>query len=130
MFRLEIQTPLKTLFSSDVDYLQAEGTDGFFGVLSNHAPMVATLRFGVLKAQEAGGQEKQFCVGDGLFEVNENKAVILVNTAEESAEIDVQRAQAAKDRAEKRLAEKKEDLDIVRAQGALSRAMARLKVAG
>ncbi|MEW6200335.1 MAG: ATP synthase delta/epsilon chain alpha-helix domain-containing protein, partial [bacterium] len=100
-----------------------------FGVLPDHAPMVAALGFGFLTVRVPGEGEQLYCTGDGLFEVDGNRAYVLVNTVEFCDEIDVERAEAAKGRAEKRLKENPENLDIERARAALFRSITRLKIA-
>jgi len=129
-FHLEIQTPQKKFYSDEVGYLQASGTDGLFGVLADHAPMVAALGFGVLLVRMPGGEEKFFCTGEGLFEVEQNRAYVLVDTVEFCEDVDAARAEAARDRAEKRLKEHPENLDVERARAALFRALTRLRIAG
>ncbi|MEW5946095.1 MAG: ATP synthase F1 subunit epsilon [bacterium] len=130
MFTLSVITPLKKTFEGEVEYLQALGTDGLFGVLSHHAPIIAALKFGSLRVRLPDGKETVFCVGDGLFEMFANHAHVMVNTAEAAGEIDVARAEAARDRAGKRLSEKSPDTDLDRARAALYRALTRLQVAG
>ena len=121
-------TPMKSAFKGEVTSLIATGADGQFGVLIDHAPMLAALDFGPLFIRMADGQSRWFCVSDGFFEILRNKASLLVETCETKDEIDMKRAQAAKERAQKRLAER-EGVDIDRATAALRRALVRLKTA-
>ena len=119
---------MKSAFQGEVTSLIATGADGQFGVLVDHAPMLAALDFGPLFIKTADGQARWFCVSDGFFEILHNKASLLVETCESKEEIDVKRAQAAKERAVKRLSER-EGVDIERATVALKRALIRLKTA-
>ena len=127
---LEILSPLKQLYKGEVESMIGQAPDGLFGVLYNHAPMLAALEFGSFIIREAGGKERVFITSEGFFEITANKAAVLVDTAEARRDIDVQRAEEAKTRAEKRLAEKnKQEVDISRAEAALQRALIRLRVA-
>ena len=128
-YKLEILTPLKKVYEGEVEHLVANGVDGLFGVLFNHAPMLSGLSFGPLYLRMSGGQQKEFVVSDGFFEVKNNVASLLVDTAESKEDIDIQRAKEAKERAEKRLQERGKDTDVDRAHAALVRAITRLKVA-
>jgi len=121
-------TPMKSAFKGDVRTLIARGTDGYFGVLANHAPMLAALDFGPLHVRTAEGADKWFAVSNGFFEVRGNKAALLVETCEAKEDIDVERARKAKERAEERL-RKRESIDIKRAEAALLRAITRLSIA-
>ena len=129
IIQLEIMTPLKNVYQGEIESLIGTATDGLFGVLINHAPMLAALGFGMFTIREGAGKERVFITSDGFFEINNNKAAVLVDTAEDSKEIDVERARAARDRAEKRL-KKQENVDMARAEAALHRALTRLKAAG
>jgi len=124
-FELEILTPLKSVFKGQVEYVMATGADGLFGVLINHAPMLSGLGFGPMKIR-SGGQDSWFVLSDGFFEIRKNVATLLVDTAEAKENIDVKRAEAAKDRAMKRLHERQDNLDVDRARAALHRALTRL----
>jgi len=127
--RLEIVTPERVVFSEDVDFILAPGSEGYLGVLANHAPLITGLEIGELKAKQ-GNQEIRLAVSGGFFEVKNNKAVVLAEAAEKPDEIDVERARKAKERAEQRLAAKTADVDLARAEAALKRALVRLKISG
>ena len=128
---LEIMTQLKRLYKGEVTSLIGTATDGLFGVLYNHAPMLAALGFGTLTLREASGEgEKVFVTSDGFFEINHNRAAVLVDTAEAGDKIDVARAEDAKHRAEERLKRRNEkSVDTARAEAALHRAIMRIKTA-
>ncbi|MFA6448633.1 MAG: F0F1 ATP synthase subunit epsilon [bacterium] len=127
-FTLEIMTPMKSVFKGEITSLIANGADGQFGVLIDHAPMLAALDFGPLFVKTTDGQSKWFVVSSGFFEILHNKASLLVETCEAKEDIDMNRAKAAKERAEQRL-NQHDGIDILRAQMALQRALMRLKTA-
>ncbi len=129
--KLEVVTPKGAVVSQEVDIVTAPGYGGEFGVLANHAPFLSTIKTGVL-TYKTGTQEETLMVSGGFCEVSNNKLTFLVESAERGADIDVERAMRAKERAEKRLAEaqaQKEKFDRTRAEAALQRALSRLRVA-
>jgi F-type H+-transporting ATPase subunit epsilon len=128
-FKLEIVTPKKIVFSGDVISFSAPGVVGGFQVLKSHAPLLSNIAVGEVKFVDSSGQESRFATSGGFVEVHENKVMMLAETAERSDEIDVARAEAARERARKRLAEKRAEIDLDRARLALFRALNRLKVA-
>ncbi|GAB4388786.1 MAG: F0F1 ATP synthase subunit epsilon [Thermodesulfovibrionales bacterium] len=125
--RLEIVTPHGLVFSDDVEEVTAAGAEGEFGVLPGHAPFVTTLKIGIL-ACKAGGQTRYFFVNWGYAEVGPDKVLVLADSAEKAEDIDVERAKAAKARAEE-LLRKGENVDFTRAESALERSLSRLQVA-
>ena len=124
--RLEIVTPEKKVFTGDVRFVVVPGVVGELGFLPNHAPLMSALKIGVAKIQQEGKTLK-VAINGGFVEVRGNKVTILADTAEREDEIDRERAEAAKERAEKRINEKTTDLDFKRAEMALQRALNRLK---
>ena len=129
--KLEVVTPKGAVVSQEVDIVTAPGYGGEFGVLANHAPFLSTIKTGLL-TYKTGAQEETLMVSGGFCEVSNNKLTFLVESAERGADIDVERAMRAKERAERRLAEaqaQKEKFDRTRAEAALQRALSRLKVA-
>lgn len=124
--RLEVVTPERLVFSEDIESLVAPGALGYLGVLPNHAPLVTGLDIGVVSFKQ-GGKTRKMAVSGGFMEVVDNKAVVLAATAELDQAIDMTRAEAAKERAEKRLSERHPDLDVLRAELALKRAISRIK---
>jgi len=129
---LEVVTPTKLVVSDQVDLCTVPGTEGSFGVMANHAPILSTLTIGEMHYDKDGNVVK-VAVSGGFVEVSSNRMTVLAEAAEISEEIDVDRALKAKERAEKRLQEAlsgREDIDIARAKAALARALTRLKVAG
>ena len=128
-FTLEIVTPKKVVFRGDVTSFSAPGVVGNFQVLRSHAPLLSATTVGLVKVVDAAGKETSYATSGGFVEVNDNKVVMLAETAERADEIDVQRAEAARDRAKERLGGKRSEIDVERARLALHRAMNRLKVA-
>jgi F-type H+-transporting ATPase subunit epsilon len=128
-FQLEIVTPRKITFRGLVTSFSAPGVVGGFQVLHSHAPLLSNIAIGEVKVVDAEGKEFRYATSGGFVEVRDNKVVMLAETAERADEIDISRARAARDRAQKRLAEKKVETDLDRARLALQRALNRLKVA-
>lgn len=128
-FMVEVVTPEKILYQDEVQFLVAPGAEGELGVMRNHAPLVAALSIGVLRYRDNTGQPKKMAVSGGFMEVIDNVARILAETAENGESVDVMRAKAARERAERRLQARDENLNLARAEMALKRAIARLKAA-
>jgi len=125
---LEIVTPERIVYSEQVDMVVVRGVEGELGILPNHIPLVTPLKIAPAKIKQ-GGREKLVAVNGGFVEVRKDKVVILAESAELPEDIDVERALAAKARAEQRLqAARQEEIDFRRAQLALMRAMNRLDV--
>ncbi|MDY6906066.1 MAG: F0F1 ATP synthase subunit epsilon [Thermodesulfobacteriota bacterium] len=128
--RLEVVTPERTVTSEDAQIVMAPGSLGEFGVLPEHTPFLTSLQPGCLHYKDATGNEKQIVVSGGFAEALPDKMTVLAESAEKKEDIDVQRAEAAKERAEKRLAgNAEEDVDFARARAALARSIQRLRVA-
>ncbi|HWQ73943.1 MAG TPA: F0F1 ATP synthase subunit epsilon [Syntrophomonas sp.] len=126
---VEIVTPEQILFKNEVQFLVVPELNGELGVLKNHAPMIAALDVGVLRYTDSGGKINKIALSGGFMEVIYNEVRVLAETAEQGSEIDVLRAKAAKERAEKRLQAINENINHARAEMALKRAVARLKAA-
>jgi len=128
-FSVDFVTPQRIVYSQHVASFSAPGVMGSFQVLHNHAPLLAAIGVGEVKVRETSGKELYFATSGGFVEVRENRVVLLAETLEPAAKIEVERAKEAKVRAEKRLMEKKEKIDSERARAALMRAVNRLHVA-
>jgi F-type H+-transporting ATPase subunit epsilon len=125
--RLEFVTPERSIVHDDVDEVEVPGEEGDFGVLPGHAPLLAALRTGELWYRK--GSEKRYAfVGGGFAEVLPDRVAILAPVAERAEDIDIQRAEASKRRAEDRMARPTADMDFARARIALLKALARLQV--
>lgn len=126
-FKLEIVTPERNFFSGEVEMIVLKTPDGEMGILYGHLPMVVAVGIGPIKIKR-NGEWLEAVLTDGFLEVKQEKTVILVDTAEWPDEVDINRARAAKERAEERLHSKISQLEYYRSQTALARALARLKV--
>jgi F-type H+-transporting ATPase subunit epsilon len=126
---LEIVTPQKVVFSGKALSFSAPGVEGGFQVLTLHAPFLTMLSIGEVKVVQADGSVLRYATSGGFVEVRENKVLLLAETAELASTIDVSRAEAARDRANDRLAKLEPETDIERARAALHRAKNRLKIA-
>jgi len=123
--RLDVVTPYGLVLSEDVDELTATGTEGEFGVLPGHAAFVTTLNVGMLIIKKDGKTEYVF-VSSGYAEVAFDKVVVLADSAERAEDIDLNRAIAARQRAEERLRHA-EKIDFMRATAAIERATIRIQ---
>ena len=126
--QLDVVTPEQTIVSEEVEIVMAPGYFGEFGALRNHIPFLAQLQPGEVKYRK-GGQLEVMVVGGGYAEVLPTQVTILATTAERLQDIDLERALAAKERAEKRLKERQDELDFLRAEAALQKAIARIRAA-
>jgi F-type H+-transporting ATPase subunit epsilon len=125
---LEIVTPERLLVSQQVDEVQLPGAEGYFGVLPGHTPLLATLQVGELWYRV--GQEKHYlAVAFGFAEVLPDRVTVLAQLAERPEDIDVPRAEAARKRAEERIAKPQSDIDYERARVAMMKSLIRLQVA-
>ncbi|MGL4798016.1 MAG: F0F1 ATP synthase subunit epsilon [Cellulosilyticaceae bacterium] len=123
---LQIITPSRLVFDEMVDTVTLRTLEGDMGVWYDHEPVVTLLSYGVLK-YKADGKVNKATIMSGFAEVTEDKVVILTDSSELEHEIDVERAKAAKSRAEGRTSSS--DVDVIRAQVALRKALIRLQVA-
>ena len=122
--KLDIVTVERMVYSEDVDMVIAPGVQGQLGILPHHTPLMTTLQAGELRVKK-GGEEFSMAVTGGFLEVRPDKVVVLADAAERAEEIDIARAEEAKQRAEQRLADKRATgLDEARAETALRRALA------
>jgi F-type H+-transporting ATPase subunit epsilon len=127
-FNLEIVTPARQILSAQVHEAVLPGEEGYFGVLIGHEPFIATLSSGILTYRQE--DRKRFAaVHGGFAEVLPDKVLVAADNAELSDEIDIDRAQAALDRARDRLKKPSKDTDLERAGASLMRAVTRLSVA-
>lgn len=127
-FQLEIVTPEKQVVKDEAEEAQIPGRSGYLGILPGHAPLITELSVGVITYRSKGSAHT-LAVAWGFAEVLPDKVTILAETAERSDEIDIARAQKAKERAEQRLKSNDPQVDFNRAEDALQRAETRLKVA-
>jgi F-type H+-transporting ATPase subunit epsilon len=126
---VEVVTPERVVYSGQASMVIARGVQGDLGIMANHMPMVTPLKIAPVQIKVEGDKVVRMAVSGGFMEVRGDKVTILAETAEVPDDIDVERAKASKDRAEKRLSEKYSELDTQRAERSLQRAIARLDVA-
>ena len=129
--KLEVVTPEKAVVDEEAKIVVAPGDLGEFGVLPGHTTFLTTLKTGTIRFADSGGQEHYVFVSGGFAEALPDKVTVLAESAERRRDIDIARAKAAMERAEKRMAEqrKKESVDFTRAKAALERALQRLRLA-
>jgi F-type H+-transporting ATPase subunit epsilon len=126
---LEVATPSRLVVAETVDEVVIPGSQGYFGVLPGHAPLLATLGIGELTYRQ-GTTQIHLALTGGFAEVRNDKVIVLAENAERPNEIDRERAQRSRERSERRLSGRDPaDVDFARAQAALARALLRLQVA-
>ena len=126
---LEIVTPDRALVNEQVDEVELPGSEGYFGVLPGHSPLLASLQVGELWYR-IGNEKHYLSVAFGFVEVLPEHVTVLARLAEKAQDIDVARAEAAKKRAEERVAKSPHpDIDFERARVALMKSLIRLQVA-
>ena len=129
MIHCKIVTPSGLYKEFDTSILNIVNSDGQRGILSNHMPLVTTLVISKMSTVESNGRQ-EYAIGGGLLHFENNLATILVDSIEHSSEIDVERAKAAKKRAQGFLDSADPNVDVKRAEVALKRALNRIKVKG
>ena len=125
--RLDIVTAERQVYSEEVDLVVVPGIDGEMAILPGHAPLMTTLQPGELLIRR-GDEETPLVITGGFLEVRPERVTVLADAAERVEEIDAERAEEAKRRAEERLGEKLGAADLARAEAALRRSMIRLRV--
>ena len=131
MFVLSIVTPEKVYYEAEIKSLVVPGTEGYLGVLSNHAPLITALQPGKIEFRDADDKVELMAVSGGFLEVSNNRATLLAEAIERADDIDIERAQAALDREKNRLisAGKGEtDIDMPTIRAAIDRARNRIRI--
>jgi F-type H+-transporting ATPase subunit epsilon len=127
--KLEVVTPEKYVVDEEVQIAVAPGSLGEFGVLIGHTPFLTTLKTGIMHYTDAKGTEKFVFVSGGFAEALPDKVTVLAESAERRKDINLERAKAAMERAQKRLAQtQSEDIDFNRAKAALERSIHRIRL--
>ena len=126
-FHLEIIATDRIFFQGDVEHLVITAIDGLIGILAGHEPLVTSLPTGELKYM-VNGVWKYDAISEGFIQVTPDSAVILADSCELPEEIDIKRAQEARERAQEMLRQKQSLKEYYQTQAALNRAMNRLKV--
>ncbi len=124
---LRIVTPERLIVHEQVDEVEIPGTEGYFGVLPGHTPLLSALAVGELWYRK-GADKTYLSIAFGFVEVLPDRVTILARLAERAEEIDAERAESARKRAEERLARPRSDLDYERARIALTKSLSRLQV--
>lgn len=126
---LTITTPERIVLESEVSSVNVPTVDGEIGLLPDHVPLVSLLAPGELHAVTPAGEEQVMAVSGGFIEVRDNAVVILADTAEHAHEIDEQRAEEARQKAQQIMTERAtDDVGFADAQAAMAKELARLKV--
>jgi F-type H+-transporting ATPase subunit epsilon len=125
---LEIVTPERSIVRERVDEVQLPGADGYFGVLPGHTPLLAALKVGELWYRQ-GSEKTYLFIAFGFAEVLPDQVTVLAQVAERAEDIDVRRVEAARERAQARLASPTADVDFERARLSMMKALVRLQVA-
>ena len=124
-FQLEIITPTQIFTEGQVSYVRAESPDGQFGIMAKHTPATIALGIGEIKVVK-DGKETFYATNGGFADIQKESVLLLVETAEKISDIDKDRAEAARQRAQVRMKDK--EIDRTRAQTAIAKAENRLKV--
>lgn len=130
MYLLTIVTPEKIFYEGEVTSLIAPGSEGYLGVLTNHAPLITGLVPGKLTVKDGSDQEVHLAISAGFLEVFKNEVTILADSVEFIKDIDTERAKKALNRAKQRLRSKEKQIDIPRALAAMKRAENRIYLYG
>ena len=125
---LEIVTAEKMVYQDDVDMVIAPAADGEVGILPHHAPLLTTLQVGELRVKK-GGSEQSLLIAGGFMEVSNGRVTVLADAAEHAEDIDVQRAEEARRRAQDSLANRSNVESELVAQAAMRRATVRIRIA-
>lgn len=129
-FKLEVVTPDRVVLSDDqIVSVTAPGSEGYLGILANHAPLMSELKIGRLDYRRQDGETGAMAISGGFLDVVENEVTVLAEAAELAEEIDVTRAEESRNRAEERIASSAPEIDVERAQLALQKAINRIRVA-
>ncbi len=125
--RLEVITPERRVYEDDVDMVIAPGSEGYLGILPHHAPLLTALGPGEFRVKK-GASEEVLAVFGGFMDVRGDRVTVLTEAAEHVEEIDVQRAQQARERAQQALAAPVSAGEEAAARAALQRALVRIRI--
>ncbi|MCP4567366.1 MAG: F0F1 ATP synthase subunit epsilon [FCB group bacterium] len=128
MFRLSVVTPEKVVYDEDVVSIIAPGGLGYLGIMSNHAPIISSIKPGKLTVKDGSGNEINLALSGGFLENSGNKCTILADSAEFAADLDLERAKESLERARQRVRNAAGEIDTGRAQAALERARNRITI--
>jgi len=128
MFDLTVLTLEKPFFNGSVYSVIIPGADGYFQILSNHAPLISLVQPGVVEIEQREGNKEIFAISGGFFEISHNKATLIADAFEKASDIDYQRAVISLENAQARLNSGENQVDIERARLAVKRAKNRIKI--
>ncbi len=130
MFTLSVVTPEKVVFEQGARSIVAPGSEGYLGILTDHAPLITALIPGRLSVTDADNKTLEYAVSGGFLEVSGNVTTILADAIEPIDKINIERARKAEQRARERLAHRTDsNIDVARAEAALARALNRIRLA-
>ena len=128
-FKIKIICPDRVFYEGEAEMVEFTASEGDIGIYKNHIPLTTAIKPGILTITDDEGGKKA-AVHAGFVEVLGDSVTVLAEIAEWPDEIDVERAQRAKERAESRLATKEEGIDVLRAEVALKKALVRIGLSG
>ncbi|AKL93738.1 F-type ATP synthase epsilon subunit [Clostridium aceticum] len=126
-FHLDIVTPDRIFYDDEVEMAVVRTSEGDLGIMNDHISTVAPIKIGKMKIK-TDGNVKEAAIAGGFVKIEQGKTTIIVDSAEWPEEIDIKRAEEAKQRAEKRLGGNRENIDLIRAEIALRKAINRLEI--
>lgn len=127
-FHVHVITPAKVVFDGDIIGIVAPGTNGSFEILKNHTAFISSIKIGEMRLRHPDGYDEFYAVGGGFLDVHDNQVMVLAETCEKAADIDINRAKQSHERARKRM-EDRSSYDVDQAYQALLRAENRLEIA-
>lgn len=130
MFRLSVVTPERTVFEQSARSIIAPGSEGYLGILTDHAPLITALIPGKLSVTGDASHTQDFAISGGFLEVANNVVTILADAIESMDQIDIDRARRSEARARERLSQRSDPaIDVARAEASLARALNRIRLA-
>lgn len=126
-FELKIITPDRVFYEGEAVMVEFNTTEGEIGIYKHHIPMTVIIKPGILTITEENGETREAALHAGFVEILPDKVTIMAEIIEWPQEIDLDRAETAKERAEERLSHKTNETDVARAETALQRAIARIE---
>ena len=128
VLELEVMCPDRTFYHGNVTMVEFNTTEGYIGVYPEHIPLATVLASGIMTIHEENGDIKQAAVHEGFAKITQDKVMVLAEIAEWPDEIDLNRAEEAKIRAERRLDGQESGMDIQRAEVALKKSLTRISL--